>query len=417
MGRVSRTLKHGFNLFQNEPTKPSIYSTSMTAPPGRSGSHYSRYFNDRSIVDQIYMRLAIDFAVNDFLHVLTKDGSPKQVVDSSLNDRLTLDPNIDQNAFALKMDFAYTMFETGHAVLVPVDASVPLEDINAWSMTSLRVGTVKAWHPRWVTVDVYDDRDVDSEGNPVNGGIHKQVIIEKSQVVIVENPFGYIMNNPTGNFQRLKRKLAILDNMDEAAGSGKLDLIFQLPYSTRGEKRRDQAERRRQALADQLRDDDLGIGYIDSSEKVIQLNRPVNSNLPDRIADLQKAVYDELGLSPEILNATASRDAVNNYFDRTIEPLTTPLALEIKRKWLTKVGRTRGHDIVVYRDPLKLIPLNELAEITDKLMRSRLVTPNELRPKIGLFPSDDPAADKLMNPNMPESDQNGSGVEPDEPAE
>jgi hypothetical protein len=279
----------------------------------------------------------------------------------------------------------------------------------------MRVGTVASWYPRRVTLNVYDDREEDEDGKPVNGGVTKQITVGKDAVALVENPFYTIMNEPSGLLQRLLRKLEILDSIDEAAGSGKLDLIMQLPYTVRGAKRQDQAEKRRQDLRDQLKDDELGIGYIDVSEKVIQLNRPINNKLLEQIEVLHKKVMDELGLTPEIMNGTAPPDAVNAYYDRTIEPIATAFQQEYKYKFLTQTARTQRQSIEIFRDPLKLIPIGELAEITDKVLRNAAVTANELRPRIGYFPSKDPAANVLANPNMP-ADQQPGGIPTAPPA-
>lgn len=414
MGRVSKSLRHAWNLFQDPPKETGAFSTSMTMPPGRAGT--LRYYNNRSIVDKILTRLSVDFAMVDFMHTESKDGIPVGIVEnSSLHDILTLDPNIDQSAFALKLDFAYTMFEVGHAALVPVDAKVSLETgANAYDMESVRVGTIKAWHPRSVTVEVYDDREFDSEGKPVNGGIFKQVVVPKSEVVIVQNPFYSTMNAPNSTLQRLKDKIAIADKIDDDLGSSALNLIMQLPYTTKSDRRREQAHARKSELVSQLKDDPLGIGYIDASEKVIQLNRKVDNQLVATVEGLTQQVYDEYGLTVGIMNSSATADELNTYYDRTIEPCATATALEIKRKWITKHGRNAGQSIEIYRDPLKLVPLSELAEITDKVLRNAAITANELRPKIGFFPSKDPAANQLRNPNMPDEDQMGGRTNDEE---
>jgi hypothetical protein len=291
-----------------------------------------------------------------------------------------------------------TMFKIGHCAIIPTDATMDPLESGSYDIQNLRVGRVVAWDPQWVTVEVYDDDEV-------KGGIARQVDMPKQHVAIVENPFYEVMNEPSGTLQRLKRKLELLDSIDEAAGSGKLDLIMQLPYGTRGASRKAQAEARKDELYQQLKDDELGIGWIDASEKVIQLNRPIDNKLLDQIKELKAAVYEELGLTPEIMNRTASSDQVNAYFDGTIEPIANAIALELKRKFLTKTARAQRHSIEIYRDPLKLIPISELAEISDKLKRNSIVTSNEFRPKIGFMPLDDPLANQLSNPNMPMEDQ------------
>lgn len=405
MGRAVSALQHGWNLFKNPlPERGNSLGGSMTMPrPNRSSP---RYYNSKSITSRIYTRLAVDFAMVEFYHaMLNEEDVAVDVVRDSLNDCLTLDPNIDQSAFAMKVDLALTMFETGYVAVVPIDCDLNPNETASYDIRDMRVATIAGWHAREVTLNVYDDREFDDEGNRVNGGITKQMRAEKRITAIVENPFFNVMNEPSGNLQRLKRKLEILDGIDEAAGSGKLDMLLQLPYTVRGTSRQAQAKVRRDELRTQLKDDELGLGYIDVSEKVIQLNRPINNKLLEEIQELHTAVYDELGLTPEIMNGSADRDTINNYYDRTIEPLCTAVQLEYKRKFLTKTARTRRHSIEIYRDPLKLVPMSELAEIMDKGTRSNVMTPNDIRPKVGLRPSKDPKANVLGNPNMPASDQ------------
>lgn len=404
MGRVVRQLKHGWNIFNNQkyPT-PMMSGTITQSRPNRIST---RYYNDKSIVGSIYTRLAVDLASCEFYHAMLDDNDvPIEVVRDSLNDCLTLDPNIDQNAFAFKVDYALTLFERGDVAIVPTDADFNPAITTSYDIRAMRVAPIMTFHPRDVTVNLYDDREVDDDGNPVNGGISKQVTVPKKQTAIIENPFYSVMNEPNGTLQRLKRKLELLDGIDEAAGSGKLDMIVQLPYAVRGDSRTKQASDRRDALRQQLKDDELGIGYIDVNEKIIQLNRPVENKLIEQIKELRDAVYAELGLTPEIMNGTASRDTINNYYDRTIEPIAVALQQELKRKFLTKTARTRSHSIEVYRDPLKVIQISELAEIMDKGTRSNVMTPNDIRPRIGLRPSKDPLANRLGNPNMPIEDQ------------
>ena len=406
MGRVVRSLKHGWNVFKapNEPGFAAGPSMLSTTRPNRSPA---RYYNDRSIISSIYARLAVDLSQVEFFHAILNDEDDvaKSVVRDSLNDCLTLNPNIDQSAEALKRDMCLTMFEQGYVAVVPTDANLDPSVTTSYDIKAMRAATVAGWYPQRLTVMLYDDRETDDDGKPVNGGVTKQVTLPKSQLALIENPFYNIMNEPNGTLKRLSRKLSQLDELDDKLVSGKLDLIFQLPYTVRGASRQAQAEKRRSDLANQLKDDDLGIGYIDVSEKVIQLNRPVVSNLPDEVKDLKAQLYDELGLTPEIMNGTASRDTVNNYYDRTIEPIANAFAQEFKRKFLTKTARTQRHSIEIYRDPLKLIPIDELAEVADKLIRNAVVTTNEFRPKIGYLPSKDPAANVLRNPNMPLDDQ------------
>jgi hypothetical protein len=404
MGRVLRTLKHGWNAFRDAPQDISYGGGYAQSP--RSGRSPARYFNDRSFIGSIYNRLAVDFSNVEFIHCkLDENDVAEEIVRDDLHRCLTLRANIDQSAQALKIDYAMTLFEHGHAVMVPINTDISPLTNASFGIRDLRVGTIGAWHPRHVTVNVYDDRDVDDNGQPVNGGIVKQLTVPKDMVVIQENPFFTVMNEPNGLLQRLIAKLNLLDSIDEAAGSGKLDMLLQLPYTVRGESRQEQAAKRREELRNQLKDDELGLAYIDVSEKVVQLNRPVENKLLDQIEYLAASVMSELGITPEIMNGTADQDTINNYYDRTIEPIANGAALEIKGKFLTKTAITQRHSIEIYRDPLKLIPMSELAEIADKLLRNAAISSNELRPKIGYMPSKQPGADKLQNPNMPENDQ------------
>lgn len=405
MGRVVRTLKHGWNAFK-APNEPGFVAGPLTqSRPNRSGGSY-RTYSDKSIIGSIYNKMAVDFADIEFYHaMLDDDGVAIEVVEDSLNECLTLNPNIDQSAQAMKIDWALTLFEQGYAAVAPTDADLNPAESLSYDIRDMRVAGIAGWYPQRVTLNLYDDREVDDEGQLVNGGVTKQVTMDKRHVAIVENPFYNIMNEPNGTLQRLKRKLSLLDGIDEAAGSGKLDLILQLPYTTRHDSRQAQAKGRRDDLRNQLKDDELGIGYIDINEKVVQLNRSVDNKLLEEIKELYASLYAELGLTPEIMNGTADRDTINNYYDRTINPLATGLQQEYKRKFLTKTARTRKHSVETYRDPLKLIPTGDLADIVDKLTRSAVATSNDIRPKIGLRPSKDPVANQLGNPNMPLEDQ------------
>lgn len=417
MGRVVRSLMHGWDIFNN--------AEKRQGPNGRAGMSHSyrsarspaqtRMYGDRSVVTAIQTRMSVDLSSIQFMHTRLdkKTDTPIEIIRDPLHNAITLSSNIDQSAQFLKQDAAMTMFKIGHCAIIPTQATMDPLTSGSYDIQTLRVGRVVAWDPQWVTVEVYDDRDRDTDGNPINGGIAKQVDMPKEHVAIIENPFYEVMNEPSGTLQRLKRKLELLDGIDEAAGSGKLDLIMQLPYGTRGASRKAQAEARKDELYNQLKDDELGIGWIDASEKVIQLNRPIDNKLLDQIKELKAAVYEELGITPEIMNRTASADQVNAYFDGTIEPIANAIALEIKRKFLTKTAVTQRHSIEIYRDPLKLIPISELAEIADKLKRNAILTTNEFRPKIGFMPLDDPMADQLANPNMPNEDQ---GLPPGDPA-
>lgn len=427
MGRVVRTMreltrggemKHGWNAFQ-EPIEDVGWQHGPSMPFNSRGSSRgsSRIYSDKSMIAAIKLRIALDVAMVEFYHAMTdvENGTPLKIVRDSLNERLTLSANIDQTAFAFKVDMILTMFDAGDVAVCPIDTSVDPNDTSSFEIGSLRVGTVSSYYPRTVVCNVYDDREVDSQGKPVNGGIRKDVRFTKDQVAIVENPLYQVMNEPNGRLQRLLRNLELLGQLNESVGSGKLDLLVQLPVQVRGDKRTAEAEKRRQMLREQLRDDELGIGYIDITEKVIQLNRPINNTLPDQIDRDMKHVMAELGISEGVMNGTASGDELNTYMDRTIEPICAAFQLEFKRKFLTANARGRGHSVETYKDPLKFIPLEKLGETVDHLLRNAAVTVNEIRPKIGFFPSSDPKANELVNPNMP-ADKQATGGVPGNPA-
>lgn len=421
MGRVIRKvaeLRHNkkWNAFDDAP-RDSGYGGGYTMSPRNSGNP-ARYYSDRSWIGSILTRMAVDFSQVDFFHAKMDpvNDVAVEVIRDSLHQCLTLSPNIDQDAQALKIDYALTLFRYGHAVVVPVECDMDPLKTGSYEIGQLRVGTVAAWHARKVTVEVYDDREVDASGEPVNGGIRKQMTLPKDMVMYQENPFYGIMNEPSGLVQRYMRKLEILDELDEAAVSGDLDMILQLPYTVRGESRQKVAEERRKELSDQLKNDPLGIGYIDISEKVIQLNRPIENKILDQVEWLANRILGEFGLTDSVMNGSATQDQVNMYYDRTINPIAYGFALEAKRKFLTKTAVTQRHSIETYRDPLKNVPASELAELVDKLLRNAAITANELRPKIGYMPSKDPRANQLANPNMPADDQVNSSV-PEKPEE
>lgn len=427
MGRVVRTMReivrgremqHGWNAFQ-EPIDDLGWQHGPSQPFSNRGFSRgsSRIYSDKSMIGAIKLRIALDVAMVEFYHAMTDvdNGTPLSMVRDSLNERLTLSANIDQTAFALKVDMVLTMFDAGDVAVCPIDTSVNPNDTSSFEIGSLRVGTISTYYPRTVVCNVYDDREVDSKGNPVNGGIRKDVRFTKEQVAIVENPLYNVMNEPNGRLQRLLRNLELLGQMNEQAGSGKLDLLVQLPVQVRGDKRTAEAEKRRQNLRDQLKDDELGIGYIDITEKVIQLNRPINNSLPDQIDRDMANVMAELGITQKVMDGSATGDELNTYMDRTIEPICAAFQLEFKRKFLTTNARGRGHSIETYKDPLKFIPLEKLGETVDHLLRNAAVTVNEIRPKIGFFPSSDPNANKLVNPNMP-ADKQATGGDPTMPA-
>lgn len=389
---LGNQLKHAWNAFttRNEDTRAFGEAVSFgSTSPSRLRLNLS---NERSIVAAIYMRLAVDFASISMRHVkLDKNGRWADDVVSGLDNCLSLEANIDQGATAFRQDIAMTLFESGVIALVPVDTSMNPNETGGYDIETMRVATIVKWMPRQVTVNVYNDKT----------GKRENLTLDKKFVAIVENPFYSVMNEANSTLQRLIRKLNILDAIDEQTGSGKLDLIIQLPYVIKSDARRLQAENRRQDIEFQLKGSKYGIAYTDGTEKITQLNRPAENNLMGQIEYLIEMLYGQLGITPEIMNGTADEKTMLNYLNRTIEPLLTATIEAMKRTFLTKTARTQGHSIEYYRDPFKLVPLSQLSDVIDKLSRNEVVTPNELRPFLGFKPSADPKADELRNSNMP----------------
>lgn len=387
-------LQHGWNAFRN--TKDEDYrpdwGSAVTYGASRPDRLRVNITNERSIVASIYTRLAVDFSGITIRHVkLNENDRYLQEVKSELNDCLKVEANIDQAARMFRQDIAQSLFEAGVIAIVPVDTTLNPNITGSYDVQTMRVGTITKWMPRHVTVNVYNDKT----------GKRRDITLEKKYVAIVENPFYSVMNEPNSTLQRLIRKLNILDAIDEQSGSGKLDLIIQLPYVVKSETRKAQAEKRREEIEFQLKGSKYGIAYTDGTEKITQLNRPTENNLMAQIEYLVELLYSQLGLTPEIMNGTADEKTMLNYLNRTIEPLLDAVVEAMRRTFLTKTARTQGHSIQYYRDPFKLVPISQIAEIADKLSRNEVVTSNEIRSSIGFKPSDDPKADKLQNSNMP----------------
>ena len=348
---------------------------------------------DRSIVTAIYNRIALDVASVDIRHVKCDEGGRyKEDVDSGLNNIFSLEANIDQNCREFVQDLVLTMEENGHGVMVPTDTDrdPELGDPGAFDPETMRVGKVVEWKPRRVKVEVYNDREKD-------GGKREEVFLSKRSVGICPNPFYAVMNEPNSNMQRLIRKLALLDIVDEQSSSGKLDLIIQLPYTIRSEARREQAEKRRQSIEDQLSGSKYGIAYADATEHITQLNRPVENNLFKQVEYYTEMVFAELGMTKEILDGTASAEVMENYYARVIEPFLETIVLEARRKFLSKTARTQHQSVMYFRDPFKLITPDKLADLGYKFKTAGVVTTNEIRGSIGMKPSSDEEADKLTN--------------------
>lgn len=393
MGIMNR-LKHSWNAFvdQNEDYRTSWQD--MGASYGsRPDRPRLRISNERSIISAIYTRLSIDVAAVDIRHVrLDNEGRYKEDVISGLQNCLSLEANIDQGARAFRQDAAMTLFDQGVIAIVPVDTSLSPETSGGFDILTIRIGTVVQWFPRHVRVSLYNDQT----------GRREEVTLEKRAVAIVENPLYSVMNEPNSTLQRLIRTLNHLDAHGEQSSSGKLDMIIQLPYVIKSELKRQQADQRRKDIEFQLKGSQYGIAYTDGTEKITQLNRPAENNLLKQVEYLTEMLYGQLGLTAEIMNGTADEKAMLNYINRTIEPVLGALSESMKRRFLTKTARTQGHSVEYFRDPFKLVPMSDLAELADKFTRNEIVTSNEFRQFIGMKPSSDPKADELRNSNMPQ---------------
>lgn len=347
--------------------------------------------NLRSSVNSIYNKIAISASMVNIYHVrLDDDGNFLEIIKDPLNDLLTTEANTDQTSRNFISDIIISMFDEGAVAAVPVETDVPPDDTDSFQVYKARVGKILDWYPHHIRVDVYDE----------NCGRHRELIMEKRICPIFENPFYYIMNEPTSISKRLIRVLNQLDRTNESTSSGKIDLLIKLPYSTRSELMQEKAKRRRDELEQQLVRSKYGIGYIDASEQVIQLNRAVENNLWEQSKDLLAQLYNELGFSDSIFNGTANEETLLNYYNQTLSPLLTTITEEIERKWLSKTARSQKQAIRYFHDPFNMIPLSKFAEVADKLKRDEICTSNEIRSIIGMRPYNDPAANKLINSNL-----------------
>lgn len=397
-------LRHAWNAFLNQPATNSIrgsnYGASYGIRPDRVRLNTS---NERSIISSIYTRLGVDVAATEIWHVrLDDNGRYIDIIESGLNSCLTLEANLDQAARTFRQDIAMTLFDEGIACIVPVDTSLDPAESTGFDIKTLRVGRITQWYPKHVRVSLYNE----------NTGRREEIVLEKAFCAIVENPLYAVMNEPNSTLQRLIRKINILDVVDEQAGSGKLDIIIQLPYVIKSEGRRQQAEQRRSDIEFQLKGSKYGIAYTDGTEKVTQLNRPAENNLLGHIEFLTEMLYAQLGLTKEIMDGTASEAAMLNYHYRTIEPLVTAIVEELKRKFLTKTARSQKQSIMYFRDPFKLVPISNIAEMADKFARNEILSSNEIRGIIGFKPDKDPKSDKLLNSNMPQASSGTSDTVP-----
>ena len=382
-------LKHAWNVFTaNEFIKPRWdIGPSYHYRPDRP--IFSRG-NERSIITSVYNRIALDVAAITIQHVrLDDEGRFTSVMNTSLNSCLSLEANLDQTGRAFIQDIVQSMLDEGCVAIVPVDTDDDPEE-GSWKIETMRTGKILEWYPQHVKVRVYNEQT----------GKKEDVLVSKRTVAIVENPFYAVMNEPNSTMQRLIRKLNILDAIDEQSGSGKLNLIIQLPYVIKTEARRQQAEKRRKDIEEQLSGSKYGVAYTDGTEHVVQLNRPVDNNIMSQIEYLTSMLYSQLGLTQTIMDGSADDKTMLNYLTRTVEPILSAIVDEMKRKFLTKTARSQKQSILFFRDPFKLVPVSEIAEIADKMTRNEIMTSNEIRQKIGMTPSKDPNADKLRNSNL-----------------
>ena len=381
-------LQHAWNAFRGrEPTRYSEYGGSYYRP---DRMRFTRG-NERSIVASIYNRIALDCVMIEMQHVtIDENGMYKGAYDSGLNNCLTLSANLDQTGMAFRLDAIMSMFDEGVVALVPTDTTFDPNTNGSFDIQKIRVGRIVSWYPEKVRVELYNEQT----------GRKEEIYISKSAVAIVENPLYSIMNEPNSTLQRLIRKINLLDYVDDQTSSGKLDLIIQLPYVIKSEARRKEAEQRRKDIERQLSGTKYGIAYTDGTERIVQLNRSLENNIWQEVKDLTAMLYNQLGLTESIFDGTADEKVMINYYNRTVDPILKAFADEMERKFITANGRSRGQSIRYFRNPFRLVPVNELAEIADKLTRNEILSSNELRSELGYKASDDPRANELRNSNL-----------------
>ena len=407
MARITTTLRHAWNVFSNNDDKRVFGQYGEANYSGRSDRLRFVIPSERSLISSIYTRLSIDVASVDMRHVRTDDQKRYlEDIDSGLNNCLTIEANIDQAARAFRQDIAMTLFDRGCAALVPVDTTINPETSGGYDILTLRVGEIVTWYPQHVRVSVYNEAI----------GRREEITISKSAVAIVENPLYAVMNEPNSTLQRLLHKLNLLDAIDQQSASGKLDLIIQLPYVIKSEARRQQAEQRRKDVEFQLKGSQYGIAYTDGTEKITQLNRPAENNLLAQVEYLTDMLYGQLGLTDEIMKGTADEKAMLNYWNRTVEPVLQAVVEAMRRTFLTKTARTQLQSVLFFRDPFRLVPIENIAEIADKFTRNEILSSNEVRQIVGMAPSKDPRADKLANANMPQPTPPNSPTPPTPPS-
>lgn len=401
---MGQRLSHAWNAFMGrDPTDfvPQNIGPASYIRPDRAAQPY---FGDsrRSVVASIYNRISLDCSAIKIEHAKIDDNRNyvETIKDSGINHCLTIEANIDQTSNDFIQDVVFSMFDEGVVAVVPIDTTLNPNVTGAYDILTMRTAQIKEWYPKHVKVSVYNEND----------GKHYDMVVPKQSTAIITNPFYSIMNEPNSTLKRLLKVMAHIDSINNQNASGKLDLIVQLPYSIRSQSKSDQAENRRRQIEAQLVDSKYGIAYMDATEHITQLNRPLENNLWKQYTDLQTLLFNQLGLTEAILNGTAGEQELINYYNSTINPILTAITKEMTRKFLTKKARTLGQVIWYFRDPFQLVPVNQIAEIADKFTRNEILSSNEVRGLIGRRPSDDPRADQLRNSNMPDQDQGGGGM-------
>lgn len=403
---IGSRFRRAWNVFRNRDLKADMSWQLGYGDSRRADRVVLSSNNEKTIVNAIYNRIALDVAALKFRHVrLDENGRFKEEMGTNLNEVLSVEANIDQSGRAFIHDLALSMIDEGVVAAVPVETSEDPEVSNSYDIYQMRVGPIVEWYPQHVKVHLYNSMT----------GQHQDMTFRKKDVAILENPFYAVMNAPNSTLQRLIRKLRILDVIDEQAGSGKLDLIIQLPYTIRSEARQQQAEIRRKSVEDQLAGNKLGIAYIDSTEKVIQLNRSVENNLLKQVEYLTSMLYSQLGLNQSILDNTADEQTQLSYSNKIVEPIASTITDEFKRKFLTKTARSQGQSIMFFTEPFRMTPAAQMADLADKLTRNEILTSNEVRQIIGMKPSTDPKADELRNSNLNHPDENGNVADNEQP--
>ena len=398
MGKVTNWLKHAWSAFSNkDPTEPYAVGSSF-----RQDKILTRTTTESSIVNSIFNRIAIDVAQLDIEHVrIDDDGKYLETLKTSLNECLTIQANIDQSGRELIRDVVMSMFDEGVVAIVPVETKIAIKNPGTFDVTKIRVGKITQWYPQSVQIEVYNEHT----------GRREKIYMKKEFVAIVENPLYSIMNQPNSILKRLVHKINLLDIVDDISGSGKLDIIIQLPYVINSDRRREQADKRRAEIERQMKDSKYGIAYIDGTEHITQLNRASENNLLSQVQYLTNMLYNQLGLTEHVFDGTASPDEMTNYYNRTIEPIITAIVDAMNRTYLSKTARSQNQTIKFFRDPLKLVSVDKIADIADKLTRNEILSSNELRAVIGRKASSDPSADELRNKNINQASEENQNAE------